>query len=78
MSKPETIAKAQMALKLHNEKKTNSEIALLVSKKFGKCSPALVIEYLTRNSHKLDCPTCHGHGISKQRDTGTLKAICDK
>ena len=78
MSRPETIKKSQRALDLSKQMKKLQEIADIITREYGKCSLSLIKEYLSRNTHSLNCPTCHGHGVSRQRSTGISTPICDR
>ncbi len=72
-STPETIQRAGDARALRSQGKTESQIA----EELG-CSVTLIKEYLEKNGHPLDCPTCNGLGVSKHRSSGERRPICDK
>ena len=72
-SRQKTIEKARRVRELFRE--LGSEEA--VAKRVEQCSPALVREYLERNSHPLSCRTCGGYGVSKKRETGEKRPICE-
>lgn len=72
-SRQETIEKARRVRELFRQ--LGSEEA--VAKRVERCSPALVREYLERNSHLLSCRICGGYGISKNRETGEKRPICE-
>lgn len=72
-SHQQTIEKARRVRDLYRELRSEEAVA----KRVDRCSPALVREYMGRNSHQLSCPSCGGYGVSKSRTTGKKRPLCE-